>query len=183
VGYTQIHSHTQAHESTRTHARRHNTHTQTHTHMRAMHENIRAHKHAPIPEYEDAPEAATPFNMHNNGSLELLHEPGHKFVIKVGSAWDKNSRQDLQQVCGVSGAYECQHLESARLKQWSALYKIKQIELQAKLLNYFLGSNKSNIKDRDSQIFGKGKVMKNGVISSITGCYGKWGQQVHSCVY
>jgi len=105
--------------------------------MRAMHENIRAHTHAPIPEYEGAPEEATPFNMHNNVSLELLHEPGHKFVIKVGSAWDKNSRQDPQQVCGVSSAYECQHLESASLKQWPALYKI----------------------DPDLQISGKGKVI------------------------
>jgi len=122
------HTHTYTHTQAHTHAR--NTHT--HTHMRAMQEHIRAHTHAPThaptPEDEGAPKEATPFNMHGDWSLELLHEPGHQFVIKVASAAGENSRQDPQQVCGVSGAYECQHLESASLKQWcnewAALYKM-----------------------------------------------------------
>jgi len=116
--HTHTYTHTQAHDSTHMHA----SNTHTHTHTCALCKNIfaRTHTrpHTPTPEDESASEEATPFNMHSDWSLELLQKSGHQFVIKVASTAGENSRQDPQQVCGVSGAYECQHLESASLKQW-----------------------------------------------------------------
>jgi hypothetical protein len=115
--------HTQARDNAHTHASPRNAHT--HTQTRIGHEYARARKH--IPENGGASDEATPFNTRSGWSWELLHEPGHKFVIKVVNAESEESMQDPQHVCGAAGAYNCQQLESASLQQWRgkwpALYK------------------------------------------------------------
>jgi len=90
--------------------------THIYTHVRALGKNTLARASTYL--RMEASDEATPFNRHNDWGWELVHAPGHKFVIKVASAEGEESMQDPQQVCGASGAYECQQLESASLQQW-----------------------------------------------------------------
>ena len=112
--HAHTYTHTQVRNDTHMHASPLNAHI--HTRARAGQEHTRARKH--IPKNGGASDEATPFNRHNDWGWELVHAPGHKFVIKVASAEGEESMQDPQQVCGASGAYECQQLESASLQQW-----------------------------------------------------------------
>jgi len=48
-------------------------------------------------------------------------------------------------VCGLCAMRSTSIVKGVKQEEWVGL-RIEQIELQAKLLNYFLGSNKSNIK-------------------------------------
>jgi len=121
--HANTYTHPQARDNAHTHASPQNTHT--HTHARTGHEHARACKH--IPENGGASDKATLFNTRSDWSWELLHEPSHKFVIKVANAEGEESMQDPQHVCGAAGAYDCQQLESTSLQQWRgewpALYK------------------------------------------------------------
>jgi len=112
--HANTYAHPQARDNAHTHASLHNTHT--HTRARAGHEHTRARKL--IPKNGGASDEATPFNTRNDWSWELLHEPGHKFVIKVASAEGEESMQDQQHVCRDASAYDCQQLESASLQEW-----------------------------------------------------------------
>ena len=108
----------------RTHTRTHaNIHARTHTRTHAQ-EQAQEHTQTKVSEKKDMP-----FNEHGNWKLELFEDAGHRFTVKVASTEEHGSAaiQDPQKICGMSGAFECQHLESASLQQWRqdwpALYK------------------------------------------------------------